>query len=161
LIDELDRADDEFDAFLLEMLSDFSVTIPELGTIAAAVPPLVVATSNRTRDLHDALTRRCLYHWIEFPTLEREVDIIRRRAPEVTPRLALSVATTVARIRSLDLDKAPGPAESADWAQALLVMGSDSVADDAYAAEETLGAVVKNYADRRKVREALPHLLHD
>src|SRR5205823_14617200 len=105
LIDELDRADDEFEAFLLEVLSDFSVTVPELGTIAADEPPVVVVTSNRTRELHDALQRRCLYHWIDFPSLEREVEIVRLRAPEVPEALARSVAETIARLRALDLDK--------------------------------------------------------
>jgi MoxR-like ATPase len=158
LIDELDRADDEFDAFLLEMLSDFSVTVPELGTIAATVPPLVVATSNRTRDLHDALTRRCLYHWIDFPTFEREVEIITRRAPEVTRQLAESVSGTVARLREMDLIKPPGPAEAIDWARALVIVGSDSVTESVAASEETIGAVVKNADDMRRVRDALPQL---
>jgi MoxR-like ATPase len=158
LIDELDRADDEFDAFLLEMLSDFSVTVPELGTIAATVPPLVVATSNRTRDLHDALTRRCLYHWIDFPTFEREVEIITRRAPDVTRQLAEFVSGTVARLREMDLIKPPGPAEAIDWARALVIVGSDSVAESVAASEETIGAVVKNADDMRRVRDALPQL---
>src|SRR4051794_10263213 len=161
LIDELDRADDEFDAFLLEMLSDFTVTIPELGTIAAEVPPLVVITSNRTRDLHDALTRRCLYHWIDFPTFEREVEIITRRAPEVSRRLAESVCGTVARLREMDLIKPPGPAEAIDWARALVIVGSDSVTEGVAVAEETIGAVVKNADDMRRVRDALPQLLDD
>src|SRR5437899_3931984 len=119
LIDEVDRADDEFEAFLLEVLSDFQVSIPEIGTVTAPSPPLVVLTSNRTRELHDALKRRCLYHWIDFPDLEREVEIVRLRAPGVSERLARSVAATVARLRELDLVKRPGIAEAIDWAQAL------------------------------------------
>ena len=119
LIDELDRADDEFEAFLLEVLSDYAVTIPEIGTIAAAEPPVVVITSNRTRELHDALKRRCLYHWIDFPDLEREVEIIRLRAPGVSEELARSVAEAVARLREADLVKRPGAAEAIDWAAAL------------------------------------------
>ena len=125
LIDELDRADDEFEAFLLEILSDYTVTVPEIGTIAAAEPPAVVVTSNRTRELHDALKRRCLYHWIEFPDLEREVEIIRLRAPEVPQRLARSVAEAVPRLRDLDLVKPPGAAEAIDWARALALLGAD------------------------------------
>ena len=118
LIDELDRADDEFEAFLLEVLSDFSVTVPELGAVAADEPPAVVITSNRTRELHDALKRRCLYHWIEFPDLEREVEIIRLRAPGVSEPLARSVAATVGRLRGSTSSKPPGAAEAIDWAQA-------------------------------------------
>jgi len=153
LVDELDRADDEFEAFLLEVLSDFSVTIPELGTIAAEEPPAVVVTSNRTRELHDALKRRCLYHWIEFPDLEREVAIIRLRAPEVPEALARSVAGAIARLRGLDLVKPPGAAEAIDWAQALALLGAESV--DGEAARETLGWAVKNREDLRRAEEAL------
>src|SRR5205085_1360544 len=123
LVDELDRADDEFEAFLLEVLSDFSVTIPELGTIAAEEPPAVMVTSNRTRELHDALKRRCLYHWIDHPSLEREVEIIRVRAPEVPEALARQVAAAVQRIRGLDVAKRPGVAEAIDWANALALLG--------------------------------------
>ena len=126
LIDELDRADDEFEAFLLEVLSDFSVTVPELGTIGATAPPAVVITSNRTRELHDALKRRCLYHWIDFPDLEREVEIITLRVPGVSEQLARSVATTVMALRGLDLIKPPGAAEAIDWAQALAILGADT-----------------------------------
>src|SRR5206468_6776996 len=136
LIDELDRADDEFEAFLLEVLSDFTVTVPELGTIEAETPPVVVVTSNRTRELHDALKRRCLYHWIDFPDLEREVEIIRLRAPGVSEALAHSVAATVARLRELDLVKPPGVAEAIDWAQALALLGAESL--DGAHSEETL-----------------------
>ncbi len=161
LIDELDRADDEFDAFLLEMLSDFSVTIPEFGTIVADVPPLVVITSNRTRQLHDALTRRCLYHWIEYPGLEREVEIILRRAPEVARTLATSVAEGVARLRSMGLVKPPGAAEAIDWARSLAIVGAESLPGDPILAEDTIGAVVKNNDDLRRVRAALPELLDE
>ena len=149
LIDELDRADDEFEAFLLELLSDFSVTVPEIGTIAAAEPPFVVVTSNRTRELHDALKRRCLYHWIEFPELEREVAIIRLRVQGVSEALARSVAGAVAHLRGLDLVKPPGAAEAIDWAQALSILGADSVGGDG--AGETLGWVLKNRDDLRRV----------
>jgi MoxR-like ATPase len=159
LIDELDRADDEFEAFLLEVLSDFSVTVPELGTIAAPEPPAVVITSNRTRELHDALKRRCLYHWIEFPDLEREVAIIRLRAPAVTEPLARSVAHAVAWLRGLDLVKLPGAAEAIDWAQALAHLGADSA--DGPAARETLGWVIKNREDLGRVEPILPELLHE
>src|SRR5262249_23027676 len=160
-IDELDRADDEFDAFLLEMLSDFTVTIPEFGTIAADVPPLVVITSNRTRQLHDALTRRCLYHWIDYPGLAREVEIILRRAPEVARTLATSVAEGVARLRSMGLVKPPGAAEAIDWARSLTIVGAESLPADPMLAEDTIGAAVKNNDDLRRVRAALPELLDE
>jgi MoxR-like ATPase len=159
LIDELDRADDEFEAFLLEILSDYSVTVPELGTITAEEPPAVVITSNRTRELHDALKRRCLYHWIDFPDLEREVEIIRLRAPEVSEPLARSVAQAVMRLRELDLVKRPGAAEAIDWAQALAHLGAESV--DGEAARETLGWAVKNREDLRRVEPVLTELLHE
>jgi MoxR-like ATPase len=159
LIDELDRADDEFEAFLLEVLSDFSVTVPELGTIAAAEPPAVVITSNRTRELHDALKRRCLYHWIDFPDVDREVAIIRLRAPAVSEPLARSVALAVAQLRGLDLVKLPGAAEAIDWAQALAHLGVDSA--DGEAARETLGWVIKNREDLARVEPMLPELLRD
>jgi len=148
LIDELDRADDEFEAFLLEVLSDFSVTVPELGTITAAEPPAVVVTSNRTRELHDALKRRCLYHWIDFPSLEREVAIVRLRAPEVSDALARSVADAVARLRALELAKPPGVAEAIDWARALALLGADGA--DGAAARQTLGLALKNHEDLRR-----------
>jgi MoxR-like ATPase len=159
LIDELDRADDEFEAFLLEVLSDFSVTVPELGTIAADEPPAVVITSNRTRELHDALKRRCLYHWIDFPDLDREVAIIRLRAPAVSEPLARSVAQAVAQLRGLDLVKLPGAAEAIDWAQALAHLGVESA--DGEAARETLGWVIKNREDLSRVEPLLPELLRD
>jgi MoxR-like ATPase len=153
LLDEVDRADDEFEAFLLEVLSDFSVTVPELGTIAAADPPVVIVTSNRTRELHDALKRRCLYHWIDFPALEREVEIVRLRAPEVPDALARSVAESVARLRALDLAKPPGIAEAIDWARALALLGADEVDGDAGA--ETLGWALKNHEDLERARAEL------
>jgi MoxR-like ATPase len=157
LIDELDRADDEFEAFLLEILSDYTVTVPELGTIGAAAPPAVVVTSNRTRELHDALKRRCLYHWIEFPDVEREVEIIRLRAPEVPARLARSVAEAIATLRDLDLVKPPGAAEAIDWARALALLGADEAAGEA--ALQTLGWAVKNRDDLQRVEAALPDAL--
>jgi MoxR-like ATPase len=153
LIDEVDRADDEFEAFLLEILSDFTVTVPELGTIAAAEPPAVIVTSNRTRELHDALKRRCLYHWIEYPDVEREVAIIRVRAPEASERLARSVADAVARLRSLDLVKPPGPAEAIDWARALALLGAEGA--DGEAAQATLGWAVKNRDDLERAEALL------
>jgi MoxR-like ATPase len=153
LIDEIDRADDEFEAFLLEVLSDFSVTVPELGTIAAGEPPVVIITSNRTRDLHDALKRRCLYHWIDFPSLEREVAIVRTRAPEVSEALARSVAEAVAQLRSLDLIKPPGVAEAIDWGRALALLGADGANGDA--ARESLGWALKNHEDLQRAEAEL------
>jgi MoxR-like ATPase len=157
LIDELDRSDDEFEAFLLEVLSDYSVTVPEIGTITASVPPIVVVTSNRTRELHDALKRRCLFHWIDFPSAEREAEIIRLRAPGVSERLAESVAQTVARLRTLDLIKLPGAAEAIDWATALALLGADAVHSEA--ARVSLGWVIKNRDDLRSVEAQLPELI--
>jgi len=157
LIDELDRSDDEFEAFLLEVLSDFSVTIPELGTIQTTDPPAVVITSNRTRELHDALKRRCLFHWIDFPTPEREAEIIQLRAPGVSSALARSVADTVARMRALDLIKLPGAAEAIDWAQALALLGADAVTSEP--ARASLGWAVKNVDDLARVEEQLPELI--
>jgi MoxR-like ATPase len=153
LVDEVDRADDEFEAFLLEVLSDFSVTVPEIGTIAAAEPPVVVVTSNRTRELHDALKRRCLYHWIDFPALEREVAIVRLRVPEVSEALARSVAEAVSRLRALELAKPPGVAEAIDWARALEILGADGADGDA--ARDTLGWAVKNVEDLRRAEAEL------
>ncbi len=153
LIDEIDRADDEFEAFLLEILSDFQVTVPEIGTIRAEVPPAVIVTSNRTRELHDALKRRCLYHWIDYPSPEREVEIVRTRAPDVAGRLATAVTQAVARLRRLDLAKPPGVAETIDWAHALTLLGATTL-DEASAAD-TLGAVVKDHDDMVLVREQL------
>ena len=152
LIDEIDRADDEFEAFLLEVLSDYSVTVPELGTFRAEVPPVVVITSNRTRDVHDALKRRCLYHWVEHPTFEREVAIVRLRAPEAGEELARSVARAVERLRGMDLFKPPGVAETIDWAAALAALGRTSL--DEAVVSSTLGAVVKYREDQERVRAA-------
>jgi MoxR-like ATPase len=157
LIDEIDRADDEFEAFLLELLSDFTVTVPEVGAFAASVPPAVVVTSNRTRELHDALKRRCLYHWIDFPDVERETEIVRLRAPEASERLARSVAESVARLRTLELAKHPGAAEAIDWARALALLGVESL--DAEAARATIGWVVKNEDDLRLVGARLDELV--
>ena len=150
LVDEVDRADDEFEAFLLEVLSDFTVTVPELGTIRAHRPPVVVLTSNRTREVHDALKRRCLYHWLDHPTMEREVAIIKRRLPGVSDRLAADVAAAVAVLRGGDLLKPPGVAESIDWASALRTLGADHL--DSLAAEATLGVVLKYREDLDRVR---------
>jgi MoxR-like ATPase len=159
LIDELDRSDDEFEAFLLEILSDYTVTVPEIGTISAATPPIVIITSNRTRELHDALKRRCLFHWIDFPNPEREAQIIRLRAPGVSDELARSVALAIDRIRALDLIKMPGAAEAIDWAQALALLGADAVRSDA--ARVSLGWVIKNRDDLRRVEQLLPELLDE
>src|ERR687892_664142 len=157
LVDELDRADDEFEAFLLEILSEFAVTIPEIGRIAAEEPPVVVITSNRTRELHDALKRRCLYHWIDHPTLEREVEIVRVRAPEVPETLAREVAAAVGRLRGMEVAKRPGVAETIDWAEALTLLGVTTL--DADATQATLGAVVKDHDDAQLVRAQLGDLL--
>jgi MoxR-like ATPase len=157
LIDEIDRADDEFEAFLLEFLADFQVSIPELGPVAASAPPVVVLTSNRTRELGEALRRRCLYHWIGHPGLEREVEIIRLRAPEVPSVLARRVAEVVARIRQLDLFKPPGVAESIDWARVLALLDVEEL--DVAAATDTLGAVVKEHDDTVRVQAALEEVL--
>ena len=152
LVDEIDRADDEFEAFLLEVLSEHAVTVPELGEIRASTPPLVVLTSNRTREVHDALKRRCLYHWLDHPELTREVAILRRRLPEVSQRLAEQVTHAVRRLRDMELLKPPGVAESLDWAAALLALGRDEL--DADAAAVTLGAVLKYREDADRVRDA-------
>jgi MoxR-like ATPase len=152
LIDEIDRADDEFEAFLLEILSDFAVTVPELGTFVAEVPPVVVLTSNRSRDLHDALKRRCLYHWVDHPGLEREVAIVRLRAPEASERLARQVAAAVDALRALDLYKPPGVAETIDWARALAELGEQELVESDV--EHTLGWVLKYREDIAKARDA-------
>ena len=159
LIDELDRADDEFEAFLLEVLSDFAVTIPEIGRVAATKPPAVVITSNRTRELHDALKRRCLYHWIDHPSLEREIAIIRTRAPGVRESLAREVATAVERLRTLEVAKRPGVAETIDWANALSFLGADRLESETVL--ETLGAVVKDHEDQQVVTAHLQEVLRD
>ena len=157
LVDEVDRADDEFEAFLLEVLSSWSVSIPELGTVAAAVPPTVVLTSNRTRELHDALKRRCLYHWIDHPGLAREVAIVRSRLPEVSQRLAEQVARAVQVLRDEQLLKPPGVAETLDWARALHRLGVDDL--DLETAARTLGAVVKYREDTDRVKQALDRMM--
>jgi MoxR-like ATPase len=157
LVDEVDRADDEFEAFLLEVLSTYQVTIPELGTITAAVPPVVVLTSNRTRELHDALKRRCLYHWIDHPGLEREVEIVRSRAPEVSAELSRQVVAAVKQLRDCDMQKPPGVAETLDWARALTLLGATRL--DLESAARTLGALVKYREDAEKVRHALDRML--
>jgi MoxR-like ATPase len=152
LVDELDRADDEFEAFLLEVLSEYAVTVPELGTFRAEVAPIVVLTSNRTRDLHDALKRRCLYHWVEHPDFDREVEIVALRAPEVGPRLAREVAAAVGQLRGMGLYKPPGVAETIDWAEALAALGRATL--DEEGVERTLGTVLKYREDAERVRAA-------
>ncbi|MBX6391512.1 MAG: MoxR family ATPase, partial [Frankia sp.] len=156
LIDEIDRADDEFEAFLLELLSDFQLSIPEIGTIAAQRPPLVILTSNRTRELHDALKRRCLYHWVGYPSQDREVEIVLTREPGVAPALARAVVAAVNRLRELELTRPPGVAETIDWVRALDVLGEDTLTSQA--AEDTLGAVVKDRDDLELVRVHLREL---
>jgi MoxR-like ATPase len=150
LIDEVDRADDEFEAFLLEFLSDYAVSIPELKTFRAVEPPVVIITSNRTRDVHDALKRRCLYHWVEHPDFEREVAIIRMRAPEAVPKLALQVAGAVEALRDMHLYKPPGVAESIDWTSALAALGRSEI--DERSLDLTLGTVLKYQEDQARVR---------
>jgi MoxR-like ATPase len=152
LIDELDRADDDFEAFLLELLAEASLTIPELGTIRARHPPIVVLTSNRTRDLHDALKRRCLYHWIDYPSAEREAEIIRRRVPGASRELADDVAAAVRGLRAQDIQKRPGIAEAIDWVAALRALGAERL--EPAAAERTLGAVLKYREDQLEIRAA-------
>jgi MoxR-like ATPase len=159
LVDELDRADDEFEAFLLEILSEFAVTIPEIGRMVADEPPAVVVTSNRTRELHDALKRRCLYHWIDHPGLDREVEIVRARAPEVPETLARDVAAAVGRLRTFDIAKRPGVAETIDWANALAFLGADRL-DEATAAS-TLGAVLKDHDDQEVAAARLAEVIGD
>jgi len=150
LIDEIDRADEEFEAYLLEILSDFQVTVPEIGTIKADQPPRVVLTSNRTREVHDALKRRCLYHWIDYPTAEKEFEIVLARVPEVPAALAQQVVGFVHRLRGADLTKVPGVAETLDWAAALLALGASGLTPEIV--EETLGVVLKYEEDIRQVR---------
>ncbi|MEZ5122666.1 MAG: MoxR family ATPase [Solirubrobacterales bacterium] len=150
LIDELDRADDDFEAFLLELLAESSVTVPELGTIHATVAPLVVLTSNRTRELHDALKRRCLYHWIDYPDQAREAEIVRRRVPAAARSLAVEVSAAVGRLRALDVQKPPGVAEAIDWTAALQVLGLQTLTSDAI--DRTLGSVLKDHDDELTVR---------
>jgi MoxR-like ATPase len=152
LVDEVDRADDEFEAFLLEILSDYTVTVPELGTFRASVPPLVVVTSNRTRDVHDALKRRCLYHWIAHPDFDRELAILRVRAPEVPDQLAREVAAAVETLRGLELYKPPGVAETIDWANALAALGRTTI--DERAVDVTLGTILKYREDQDRTKAA-------
>ena len=151
LIDEIDRADEEFEAFLLEVLSDFQITIPEIGTIASTRRPSVILTSNRTRELHDALKRRCLFHWIGHPALEREIEIVVLRVPGIPERLAAQAARFVRGLRRLDLAKPPGVAETIDWAQALAALGREEL--DAEIVEQTLGSVLKYHEDLETVRD--------
>ncbi len=158
LVDEIDRADDEFEAFLLEVLSTWQVTIPELGTVSAATPPVVVVTSNRTRELHDALKRRCLYHWIDHPSLARELEIVRTRAPEVSEALVAQVVSAVQRLRpDAELIKPPGVAETLDWARALHELGASEL--DLESAAASLGVAVKYREDAERVRAALDRIL--
>jgi MoxR-like ATPase len=157
LIDEIDRADDEFEAFLLEVLSDFQISIPEIGTITSESPPLVVLTSNRTRELHDALKRRCLYHWIGYPPADREIEIVLIREPGVSAALARKVVAAVQRLRELDLAKPPGVAETIDWARSLDVLGETDL--DVANAADTLGAVVKDRDDLEVVRDNLAEVV--
>jgi MoxR-like ATPase len=157
LIDEIDRSDEEFEAFLLELLSDFQVSIPEIGTIKAKRAPFVVITSNRTREVHDALKRRCLYHWIDYPDLEKEVEIVRARAPEAADGLAREVAGLVQGLRSMDLYKVPGVAETLDWARSLAALGATSI--DSSLVNATLGSALKYQEDLERVREQIPSLV--
>src|SRR5689334_5592237 len=152
LVDEIDRADDDFEAFLLELLAEASVTIPELGTIHATHPPVIVLTSNRTRDLHDAVKRRCLYHWIPYPSPQREVEIVRRRVKGVSESLAVQVANAVSRMRDSDVQKPPGVAEAIDWVAALSTLGVETL--DAASIDRTLGSVLKYSEDQEAIRAA-------
>ncbi len=152
LIDELDRADEEFEAYLLELLSDFQVTIPEVGTIKATVPPVVIITSNRTREIHDALKRRCIYHWIDYPDFERESAIVRRKVPGISEALAADLAGAMQKLREMDLFKPPGVAETLDWGAALMVLGEHRLSPGT--AEETLGVILKYEEDIARVRAA-------
>ena len=157
LVDEIDRADDEFEAFLLELLSDFQISIPEVGTIKAEQPPVVILTSNRTRELHDALKRRCLYHWVGYPTHEREVEIVMVRQPSVAKELADKVVAAVNRLRSMDLAKPPGVAETIDWVRSLEVVGADDLTRED--AQDTLGAVIKDRDDLEQVTRDLDQVV--
>ena len=157
LIDEIDRSDEEFEAFLLELLSDFQVSIPEIGTIKAKRAPFVVITSNRTREVHDALKRRCLYHWIDYPDLEKEVEIVRARAPEAAHGLAREVAALVQGLRGMDLYKVPGVAETLDWARSLAALGATRI--DSTLVNATMGAALKYQEDLERVREQIPALV--
>lgn len=158
LVDEIDRADDEFEAFLLELLGDFQVTIPEVGTVRAPSPPIVILTSNRTRELHDALKRRCLYSWIGFPDAERELAIVRARLPRLDENLSRQVVAAVNRLREMDLEKLPGVAETLDWAESLEAI--DATTLDAATAADTLGAVVKDRDDLDYVTRSIEDVVH-
>ncbi len=157
LVDEIDRADDEFEAFLLELLSDFQISIPEVGTIKAEQPPVVILTSNRTRELHDALKRRCLYHWVGYPDHDREVEIVMVQQPGVAQVLADKVVAAVNRLRSMDLAKPPGVAETIDWVRSLEVVGADDLTPEF--AQDTLGAVIKDRDDLEQVTRNLDHVV--
>ena len=157
LIDEIDRSDEEFEAFLLELLSDYQISIPELGTVRAKRPPFVVITSNRTREVHDALKRRCLYHWIDYPDLAKEIAIVEARVPEAAAGLATQVATLIHALRDMDLYKLPGVAETLDWARALAALGARGV--DEALVEATLGAALKYQEDLERARESIPKLV--
>jgi MoxR-like ATPase len=157
LIDEIDRSDEEFEAFLLELLSDFQVSIPELGTITARQAPFVVLTSNRTREVHDALKRRCLYHWIDYPAIEKEIAIVRARAPEAADNLAREVTAMVHALREMELYKVPGVAETLDWARSLAALGATQL--DASLVDATLGAALKYQEDLERARTAVPELV--
>jgi MoxR-like ATPase len=157
LIDEIDRSDEEFEAFLLELLSDFQISIPELGTVRARQQPFVVITSNRTREVHDALKRRCLYHWIDYPAVEKELAIVRTRAPEAADQLAREVTLLVHGLRDMDLYKVPGVAETLDWARSLAALGATRL--DASLVDATLGAALKYQEDLERAREAVPDLI--
>ena len=159
LIDEVDRADDEFEAFLLELLSDFQITIPEIGTIAATSRPIVILTSNRTRELHDALKRRCLYNWIGFPETEQEIEIVKSRVPGVSEQLASKVVGSVNKLRAMDLEKSPGVAETIDWVQSLGAIGANNLTE--VNAAETLGAVIKGRDDLEYVSGNLAEIVSD
>ena len=160
LIDELDRADEPFEAYLLEVLSEFQVTIPELGVVRAAQPPIVIVTSNRTREIHDAIKRRCLYHWVDYPSAERELEILERKAPGAARGLTLAVVAFVQRLRSMDLYKAPGVAETIDWTRSLLAL--DALALDPQAVSDTIGALLKYQDDiARFPNEAIAGVLED
>jgi MoxR-like ATPase len=157
LIDELDRADEPFEAYLLELLSDFQVTIPELGTVRAPTPPIVVITSNRTREIHDAVKRRCVYHWVDYPSLEQELDILRRKVPELETRLAQQVAAFVQSLRGIDLFKPPGVAETLDWARALVTLAQPPLSPEVL--DSTLGVLLKYQDDIAAVRAKLATLV--
>jgi MoxR-like ATPase len=150
LIDELDRADEEFEAYLLELLSEFQITIPEIGTVKASTPPIVVITSNRTREIHDAVKRRCIYHWIDYPTVEREIEILHKKAPDTPEILSKELAMAMQRLREFDLFKPPGVAETIDWAKALQVLGEVELSADVV--DATLGVIVKYEEDLQTVR---------